>query len=61
MKFIVSGNGRKVGAIGIFHPFTCEVEANSLEEAKILVYDQYDHITSMKVEKLDEPLLNGDK
>lgn len=47
--FIVSGYGRKVGAIGIRTAFSCEVEAQDAEDARIRVYDQYEHITDMRV------------
>lgn len=49
MRFIVTGHGRKVGAIGIFERFRCEVEARDEQEARIKVYDYYEHISGMRV------------
>lgn len=52
--YIVSGHGRAVGAIGIFHSFTCLVKAESVEDAKVRVYDQYEHISGMRVSEKQE-------
>jgi hypothetical protein len=49
MTFEVSGIGRRVGAIGIFHAFSCTVEAQDDAEARLNVYGGYEHITEMKV------------
>lgn len=54
-KFIVTGHGRKVGAIGIFYPFRATVESTSADQAAIDVYSQYEHITGMRVEDAPAP------
>jgi hypothetical protein len=42
--FIVMGHGRMRGAIGITHGFSCEVEAEDEEDARLRIYDHYEHI-----------------
>lgn len=39
-----SGYGRRVGALGLSEPFTCEVEAQDETAARLAVYEQYEHI-----------------
>lgn len=36
--------GRKVGAIGIRYAINTTVEAESIEDAKLRLYDRYEHI-----------------
>jgi hypothetical protein len=54
MKFIVYGHGRKVGAIGISYGFAASVEAKDVEDAKIRIYDTYEHIHNMHVVPVPE-------
>lgn len=44
-----SFKGRLVGAIGIFEQFRDTVEAFNYEEARIKLYDKYEHITDLKL------------
>jgi len=39
------------GAIGIFQRFTEEVDAETLEEARLKLYEKYDHISFVYVIK----------
>jgi len=41
--------GRLLGAIGAFYNYTEDVEANTFEEAKLKLYDKYDHIQTKEV------------
>ena len=41
---LVQFQGKHLGAIGVAQFFTVEVEANDLEDARLKLYDNYDHI-----------------
>jgi hypothetical protein len=43
-RYRFAGYGRKVGALGLAGPFTCDVEAADEAAARIAVYEQYEHI-----------------
>lgn len=45
----VIGFGRHVGAIGILHPFTCRVDAPNEDAARLKVYEQYEHISGLRL------------
>lgn len=43
-KYILEFTGRHNGAIGIFHTIQACVFADSLENAKLALYDDYEHL-----------------
>lgn len=43
--FYFEGIGRKVGAIGITHPFTAQRTARNMAMAIVALYDEYEHIS----------------
>lgn len=47
-RYTFSGTGRKVGAIGIMHPFVAKVCANNDKEAMLKLYEQYEHISNLQ-------------
>ncbi len=49
MKYVVIGYGRRVGALGLNHPFYCLLEADSLEGARLAVYQYYEHCSDLEV------------
>lgn len=42
--FYIEGYGRQRGAIGCFHSFSDQVEAESIEDARLKLYDRWEHI-----------------
>lgn len=52
MKYTVQAFGRRVGAIGVFHPIRHEVEASSPEEAVLKTYEVYDHLSKIEVKPI---------
>ena len=52
MKFLIFFKGRKINAIGIMYLRTEIVEADKKEEAILKLYDQYEHISILKINKL---------
>ena len=51
-KYQANFTGREVGAIGIFYDIKHVVEANNQEEAKIKLYDYYEHINNLSLTEL---------
>ena len=47
--YVVSGFGRKVGSLGTSSTFTIGIEASSKEDAKLKVYNHYEHIQDMDI------------
>ena len=45
----VKFNGREVGALGITYPIAIDVFANTQEEVKNILYDWFEHISSLKI------------
>lgn len=43
--YYFEGMARQCGAIGITHPFNAEVRAKTLDEAKLKLYDDWEHIS----------------
>jgi len=60
MKVKVSGHGRKVGAIGITHPFTVTVEADTVEEARLKTYEHFESLSGLRFKGIEDPLLGKD-
>ena len=46
--YILSFTGRKNGSIGVVYRIREIIEAKSLEEAKIKLYDHYEHISGVQ-------------
>jgi hypothetical protein len=44
--------GREVGAIGIFYDINHVIEANNEEEAKLKLYDYYEHINNLTLTEI---------
>lgn len=42
-------NGRSKGAIGSLHTIYTTVKAKNLEEARLKLYERYEHITNLKL------------
>jgi len=51
-KWIASFVGRKNGAIGAFYNIKCECYGNNHEEAKMDLYNNYEHITQLTLKEL---------
>lgn len=49
MTFFASFIGRNVGAIGTFYRINTTVEASSSEEARLRLYDRFEHLTDLKL------------
>ena len=47
LKFV----GRKTGAIGIRYWTILQIEADTKEEAELKLYDRYEHIGQLTIEK----------
>lgn len=43
MEFVIAFKGRKVGAIGITYPIIAVVQAQTLAEAEVRLYEKWDH------------------
>lgn len=48
-RYTASFTGRKVGAIGITYYIQDWVEAENEEQAKLKLYDKYEHITGLNL------------
>ena len=53
-SYLAVFTGRHVGAIGVFERHTCWLMAASPEDARIRLYDHYDHIHALTVLNEDE-------
>jgi hypothetical protein len=49
-NYRASFTGRKVGAIGITYFIIDYVEAENEEQARLKLYDRYEHITGLKLD-----------
>jgi hypothetical protein len=47
--YAVSFVGRRVGAIGIFQRYNITVKAPSWEEARMCLYEKYEHISELSI------------
>jgi hypothetical protein len=67
MKYLAKFVGRKVNAIGVWQVFTDYVMADNEEQARIRLYDHYEHMSQLTLEPRGEmPIcgpcnLKGDK
>lgn len=48
-KYTFSFRGRQAGAIGIFYQIIDTYKADSISEAKSLLYEDYEHIQGLKI------------
>jgi len=51
-KFIATFTGREKNAIGIFYKITDIVEADDQEQARLKLYDKYEHIHQLTFEEV---------
>lgn len=51
-KFRIIFEGRKVGSIGIFSIFSVEVMAYDFDEARLKLYDEFEHVRVKIVNKV---------
>jgi len=49
MRYCIDFTGREVGAIGIFSHQCVEVDADSVKEAILKVYDTHEHLSNLFV------------
>ena len=49
ITYTISFTGRKANAIGTTYPITAKVTAESLHEARLKLYEQYEHLTNVKI------------
>lgn len=54
MKYRATFTGRKLGAIGIFYSITAEVEGETEEQARLNLYERFEHIHGLKLAQLEE-------
>lgn len=54
----LAGWARKVGAIGIKSFFVCDIVAENEEQARLRLYDQYEHISQLCVVSVDGKKVN---
>jgi hypothetical protein len=57
-KYRLAGWGRKVGAIGVSSFFVCDVNADNEADARLRVYDHYEHISQLHVVSVDGKKVN---
>ena len=50
MQYQATFTGREVGAIGKFYPITATTQGDNEEQARLNLYDRYEHITGLKLE-----------
>jgi hypothetical protein len=50
MQYKATFTGREVGAIGKFYPITAVAKGKNEEEARLNLYEKWDHITGLKLE-----------
>lgn len=60
MKYIASFKGRDLGAIGAFYHISTIVEAQSESDARLALYERYEHIAYLKLAPV-ETTNKGDK
>lgn len=46
--------GRKINAIGIFYKITDTVEAENEEQARLKLFEKYEHIQSLKLNQINK-------
>lgn len=50
----VKFSGRKIGALGVSYVMHTTVKADSVEDARLKLYENYDHISLLSCESLEE-------
>jgi hypothetical protein len=61
MKYQAYFYGRQRGAIGIFHQCSATVEAESVEAARLKLYDTHEHISVARIEEVPQALRASDE
>jgi len=52
IKYIAKFRGRQSGAQGIVYDITAEVEGTDKEDARINLYEKYEHISFLKLKEV---------
>ena len=50
MKYIAKFIGRKAGAIGVCYEITERIQADNTEQARLALYEKYEHISGLEIE-----------
>lgn len=53
MRYRATFTGRKVGAIGVFYSISTEVEGSTPEQARLNLYERFDHIRDLTLTPVD--------
>lgn len=53
MKYVATFNGKRKNADGISYQITTTVEGDNKDEARINLYDRFDHIIGLKLEEIN--------
>lgn len=53
MTYQAKFTGRTVGAIGIFYPITTTVDGDNEDDARLRLYDRFDHIMGLKLTPIE--------
>ena len=56
MEYKATFRGREKDAIGIFYQIDTTVQGNDDEGARLNLYDRFDHVTGLKLERVYPPL-----
>lgn len=56
MRYRAEFNGRRVGAIGIMYDINTTCQGDNHEQAKLDLYNQFEHITKLKL----TPMVDGE-
>ncbi len=54
MKYTATFVGRGIGAIGVFYPITALVEGLNEKDARLKLYNRYEHITHLKLTEVKD-------
>lgn len=54
MKWRAEFIGREIGAIGVFHPITIEVEGDTEDEANLNIYETHEHVFKLTLTPLED-------
>jgi len=54
MKYKAKFNGRKINAVGIFYDIETTVDGDNEEQARLNLYERFDHIMKLKLTPIDD-------
>lgn len=58
MVYQATFTGRTVGAIGVFYPITTTVDGDNEDDARLRLYDRFDHIMGLKLTPIESEVAN---